>query len=95
MGGTGSEIESKQALAQCRRERRRGREGEGGWGEEEDTLTCELQVQQKVLRQLLLSSKVVQLYQLAHSRQGRKPQGRQLLCRRHGRCERWNEDDNL
>lgn len=55
--------------------RRRWRSA-GGEGREEDKLTCELQVQQEVLRQLLLSSEVVQLYQLTHSWQGRKTQGR-------------------
>lgn len=41
-------------------------------------LTCEPQVQQKVLGQLFLCSQVVQLYELTYSRQGRQAEGRQL-----------------
>lgn len=62
-------------IGASRRWRSAGRSG-GGKGSAKDKLTCELQVQQEVLRQLFLSSEVVQLYQLTHSWQGRKTQGR-------------------
>lgn len=51
----------QQALAQCSAD---GGEGERG---ECSRLTCESQVQQEVLGQMLLGSQIVQLYKLAHS----------------------------